>query len=246
MPTVWPGEGIPALGAPVRRFLHPFSGQIIRQVTHSVFRLEADGVALPPDISRPSLSIPAAEVDWSAQVAEQVEELGWTAGLLRTLGQRLSRAESGEARAFSDGLLRHADTLLRLKAGVLTDAVRLASSPPPSARTNGGQRFVQEALRKCGDAMTTAAVNYAEAARRLPPLGSGFGTVVGEALIIARLVEERGGQMRRLAEKIRASSEEVPPDPGRTADHGRTRANCREQNSFGDAMGLDSVASHQR
>ncbi len=140
---------------------------------------------------------------WGVQVAEQLEELGWTAGLLRTLGERIVRAELPEARTFGQNLIKHADTLTRLKESALAFTSRVMEADTSLGETMVARVQVIDALEKCGAAMVAAATGYTAAARQIRGLGGELKTAMGEAMIIARLVEERGKQMSRLAQKLR-------------------------------------------
>ncbi len=140
---------------------------------------------------------------WGVQVSEQLEELGWTAGLLRTLGERIARAETAEARAFGQNLIKHADTLSRLKDGALAFTARVMEADASLGEGPSARGQVLDALRKCGTAMVAAASGYTVTARQIHGLGGELKTAMGEAMIIARLVEERGKQMSRLAQKLR-------------------------------------------
>lgn len=142
---------------------------------------------------------------WEAQVAEQLEELGWTAGLLHTLGDRFLRADRDEVRSFGSNLMKHADSLVRLKEGALAYTQRIGGEKGSRPANLSKWNIVLDGLQRCGDAMIGASQGYSNVARRLPELDGELRTAVGEALIISKLVEERGGQMRRLAERLRSS-----------------------------------------
>ena len=161
---------------------------------------------------------------WEAQVSEQLEELGWTAGLLHTLGDRFLRAEGNEARSFGMSLVKHAETLVRLKEGALAYTQRIGGEKGSRAAVLGEWIVVLDGLQRCGDAMIGASQGYANIARHLPAMDGELRTAVGEALIISRLVEERGGQMRRLAERLR-NDREPPSDPTHTAASPTSREN---------------------
>lgn len=161
-------------------------------------------------IGDPALSA-AFPDNWGSRVAEQFEELGWTAGLLRTLGERIARFGDPEARSFGLSLVKHADTLGRLKEGALAYTQRIVEGNGAAGGSEELARAqVVDALQRCGSAMVAAATGYVASARKLSGLGGEVAAAMGEAMIISKLVEERGKQMGRLSEKLRAEGSGSP------------------------------------
>ncbi len=154
----------------------------------------------------PSRASPPAR-GWSHLIEEQLEEMGWTAGLLQTMGDRLVRAASPEARELGSELKRHAAGLRRLREGALQRALEVVRDASERWVNDAEWTFVGKALRTCGEAMETAARGYVDGARSLPNLDGELRTVPGEMLIISCLVEERGGQMRTLGDRLLALTE---------------------------------------
>ena len=139
---------------------------------------------------------------WSHLVSEEIEEMGWTAGLLRTMGERLGRSHNPEAGELGATLVRHAGSLLRLKEGALKRVLEVVEVASVRQVGEAEWQFVGNALRTCGEALVTAGKRYAESARTLPGMEGDLRAATGEVLIISRLVEERGSQMQRLGERL--------------------------------------------
>lgn len=144
---------------------------------------------------------------WSHLVAEQLEEMGWAAGLLRALGESLGGTAVAEARVVGTTLARHSDKLVTIQKGPLLRVQRLIEEAPSRRLRREEWQFVGEALRAAGQVMRNIAAQASEAARRMPTLEGELRLVPGEILHLAHVVGERGSQMRRLGDRLLALTE---------------------------------------
>ena len=161
----------------------------------------------PDDVGAPPGGPSRSSHGWPRLVAEQLEEMTWAAGLLRTLGDTLSGSSAPVARAVGTTLARHSEKLGAIQKGPMLRVQRLVEEASSRSLRREEWQFVGEALRAAGQVMRNVAAQAAEAARRMPTLEGELRLAPGEILHLSHVVEERGGQMRRLGDRLLAFTE---------------------------------------